>query len=363
MLAEGARRQVTRQILNEDLFKGVLTRERRRSDRSNQSVLLLRLSVKDGLVGDSSLVLDRALDALLVNAQDTDIVGWLDEGSVLGVILSEVRGPDVTRTCDAILTHLRRAVGKTFRHLSIRFHVYPEPKHPGEEGRWPVDPILYPDLTPPGRWTRYDAVKRGLDIAISLTLLTAFSPLILLIAALVKCSSHGSVMFKQARVGRMMKPFTMFKFRTMYSNGSDKLHRDYVSSFIKAGNRVAPAARDGVFKLADDPRVTPIGSLLRKTSLDELPQLWNVLRGDMSLVGPRPPLPYEVEQYEAWHRCRILEAQPGVTGLWQVTGRSRTTFDEMVRLDLRYVRTRSLWTDIRILLATPAAVLSGKGAR
>jgi lipopolysaccharide/colanic/teichoic acid biosynthesis glycosyltransferase len=363
MLAEGARRQGTRHILNEDLFKGVLTRERRRSDRSNQSVLLLRLSVKDGLVGDSSLVLDRALDALHVNTRDTDIVGWLEEGSVLGVILSEVRGADVTRTCDAILTHLRRAVGKTFRHLSIRFHVYPEPKHPGEEGRWPVDPILYPDLTPPGRWTRYDAVKRGLDIAISLTLLTAFSPLILLIAALVKCSSHGSVMFKQARVGRMMKPFTMFKFRTMYSNGSDKLHRDYVSSFIKAGDRVAPAARDGVFKLADDPRVTPIGSLLRKTSLDELPQLWNVLRGDMSLVGPRPPLPYEVEQYEAWHRCRILEATPGVTGLWQVTGRSRTTFDEMVRLDLRYVRTRSLWTDIRILLATPAAVLSGKGAR
>jgi len=109
-------------------------------------------------------------------------------------------------------------------------------------------------------------------------------------------------------------------------------------------------------------RITPIGHFLRKTSLDELPQLWNVLTGDMSLVGPRPPLPYEVEQYKPWHCRRVVDAKPGITGLWQVTGRSRTTFDEMVRLDLRYARTRSLWTDIKILLQTPAAVIAGKGA-
>jgi lipopolysaccharide/colanic/teichoic acid biosynthesis glycosyltransferase len=116
------------------------------------------------------------------------------------------------------------------------------------------------------------------------------------------------------------------------------------------------------FRLVDDPRVTPLGRVLRKTSLDELPQLWNVLRGDMSLVGPRPALPYELEQYKPWHRRRVFEAKPGVTGLWQVTGRSRTTFDEMVRLDLQYARRCSLWTDIKILLATPAAVISGRGA-
>jgi lipopolysaccharide/colanic/teichoic acid biosynthesis glycosyltransferase len=114
--------------------------------------------------------------------------------------------------------------------------------------------------------------------------------------------------------------------------------------------------------MMNDPRVTPIGHFLRKTSLDELPQLWNVLRGDMSLVGPRPPVPYEVEQYKPWHCRRVVDAKPGITGLWQVTGRSRTTFDEMVRLDLRYARTQSLWTDIKILLATPAAVIAGKGA-
>jgi lipopolysaccharide/colanic/teichoic acid biosynthesis glycosyltransferase len=117
-----------------------------------------------------------------------------------------------------------------------------------------------------------------------------------------------------------------------------------------------------VFKIVDDPRVTSIGHFLRKSSLDEFPQFWNVLKGDMSLVGPRPPLVYEVAKYKRWHRRRVLEAKPGITGLWQVTGRSRTTFDEMVRLDLRYARSHSVWTDLKILLATPRAVISGKGA-
>jgi lipopolysaccharide/colanic/teichoic acid biosynthesis glycosyltransferase len=166
----------------------------------------------------------------------------------------------------------------------------------------------------------------------------------------------------------MMKPFKMLKFRTMKLNADHAIHLQFVSSFIKSGGRAGQAseaaqgARPGLFKIVDDPRVTTIGRFLRRTSLDELPQLWNVLRGDMSLVGPRPPLQYEVEQYQSWHRRRVLEVKPGVTGLWQVTGRSRTTFDEMVRLDLRYAKTYSFWTDLKILLATPAAVLAGKGA-
>jgi lipopolysaccharide/colanic/teichoic acid biosynthesis glycosyltransferase len=154
----------------------------------------------------------------------------------------------------------------------------------------------------------------------------------------------------------------MLKFRTMQSDADHRLHQEFVNSFIKASGPVGEPGRDGIFKLTADPRVTPIGRILRITSLDELPQLWNVLRGHMSLVGPRPPLPYELEQYEPWHRSRVLEAKTGLTGLWQVVGRSRTTFDEMVRLDLQYARTRSLWTDIKILLATPGAVMSGKGA-
>jgi lipopolysaccharide/colanic/teichoic acid biosynthesis glycosyltransferase len=117
-----------------------------------------------------------------------------------------------------------------------------------------------------------------------------------------------------------------------------------------------------VFKLTNDPRITPIGRLLRRTSLDELPQFLNVLKGQMSLVGPRPPIPYEVDCYEAWHKRRLLTVKPGITGLWQVKGRSRTTFDEMVRLDLQYARTWSLWLDLKIILKTPGAMVSGDGA-
>jgi lipopolysaccharide/colanic/teichoic acid biosynthesis glycosyltransferase len=157
-----------------------------------------------------------------------------------------------------------------------------------------------------------------------------------------------------------MKPFTMLKFRTMDVDVDHKLHEEYVTRLIKSN--ADACGRDKLFKLADDPRVTPVGRFLRKTSLDELPQLWNVLRGDMSLVGPRPPLGYELQQYKPWHYRRVLEAKPGMTGLWQVAGRSRTNFDQMVRLDLRYARTCSVWTDIKILLATPGAVISGRGA-
>jgi lipopolysaccharide/colanic/teichoic acid biosynthesis glycosyltransferase len=181
---------------------------------------------------------------------------------------------------------------------------------------------------------------------------------LLVVAALVKLTSPGPVFFRQQRVGENAAPFTMLKFRTMFVNCDSAAHREYVSQFIKTG----AAATGGVFKMTHDPRITPLGRFLRKTSLDELPQFLNVLRGEMSLVGPRPPLAYEVEQYKAWHCRRVLDAKPGITGLWQVTGRSRTTFDEMVRLDLRYASTHSLWTDIKILLATPGAVVSGKGA-
>jgi lipopolysaccharide/colanic/teichoic acid biosynthesis glycosyltransferase len=160
----------------------------------------------------------------------------------------------------------------------------------------------------------------------------------------------------------MMKSFRMLKFRTMRVNADEAIHHAFVSSFIKSHEHADRATNTPLFKIADDPRVTPIGRILRRTSLDELPQLWNVVRGEMSLVGPRPPLAYEVAQYESWHRRRVIDAKPGLTGLWQVTGRSRTTFDEMVRLDLRYARSYSVWTDIKILLATPRAVISGKGA-
>ncbi|MDH5642122.1 MAG: sugar transferase, partial [Nitrospira sp.] len=246
--------------------------------------------------------------------------------------------------------------------LSIRLRVYPDQSPVGEEG-FDEDPLLFPEL--PARRqaaASFHLVKRVFDIVASSLLLTVLSPLFLVLACLVKFSSPGPVIFRQTRVGQKMKPFLMCKFRSMYANNDHGIHQHYVSWFINSSDKTHGQEKHQVFKLTSDPRITPIGHILRKTSLDELPQLWNVLRGDMSLVGPRPPLWYELQQYKPWHRHRVLEAKPGITGLWQVTGRSRTTFDEMVRLDLRYARAQSLWMDIKILLMTPAEVIRGKGA-
>ncbi len=184
-----------------------------------------------------------------------------------------------------------------------------------------------------------------------------------LIALAIKLTSSGPVLFRQERIGQPGKKFRLLKFRSMRTNCDSKIHEEYVKRFISG--QVASGENDGegqVFKLQGDPRITRVGAFLRKTSLDELPQFWNVLTGSMSLVGPRPPLEYEFKAYNVWHRRRVLEIKPGITGLWQVEGRSRTQFDDMVRLDLRYAREWTIWLDLKILLQTPAAVISGDGA-
>jgi lipopolysaccharide/colanic/teichoic acid biosynthesis glycosyltransferase len=187
------------------------------------------------------------------------------------------------------------------------------------------------------------------------------APLMAAAAVLVKATSSGPIFFRQVRVGHKGRLFTMYKFRTIRADADATLHQQYVEHFIEAGAH-RPDGHDGVCKMVDDPRVTRVGRLLRRTSVDEVPQFWNVLRGDMSLVGPRPAVLYEVVRYKPWHMRRIFDAKPGMTGLWQVNGRSRTSFDDMVRLDLRYARSRTILADLRILLATPRAVLSCRGA-
>ncbi|MBZ5641944.1 MAG: sugar transferase [Acidobacteriia bacterium] len=203
-----------------------------------------------------------------------------------------------------------------------------------------------------------------MDIAGSGALLLVLSPLLAAIAAIIKLTSTGPVIYEQDRLGQFGARFKCLKFRTMYSNNDPKIHQEYVQQFIagKDGLDKSASSEKPVYKLTNDPRITSIGRLLRKASLDELPQFWNVLRGEMSLVGPRPPVPYEFEVYDVWHRRRVLEVKPGVTGLWQVSGRNRTLFDEMVRLDLRYCQSWSLWLDVKILFATPRAVFHGDGA-
>ena len=201
--------------------------------------------------------------------------------------------------------------------------------------------------------------KRVVDIFGSVFAIIIFSPLFILIAAAVKLTSKGPTFFRQERVGLGGRRFTFLKFRSMKCGSDSQIHQEYIRRFIGGEITKAPG---GAFKIKDDPRLTSIGAFLRRSSLDEFPQLFNVLKGDMSLVGPRPAIPYEIDLYRPWHRGRFLEVKPGITGLWQVIGRSKTTFDDMVRLDLQYVKQWSLWLDIKILLQTPRAVLSREGA-
>jgi exopolysaccharide biosynthesis polyprenyl glycosylphosphotransferase len=207
-------------------------------------------------------------------------------------------------------------------------------------------------------------VKRASDIVIAITALILTSPVWLIVSLLIKRDSPGPVFFRQERVGMDGRVFLCLKFRTMYVDADHELHRDVYQKNI-VGHKSANAGDESepVFgKVRDDPRITAVGQWLRRSSLDELPQLINVLRGEMSVVGPRPPIPYEVEEYDLSHRKR-LDMKPGITGLWQVSGRSRLTFEEMVRVDLYYIENWSIWLDLKILLLTVPAVLRGDGAR
>ena len=248
--------------------------------------------------------------------------------------------------------------------LAVTTHLFPESWDKDSPDRV-ADIKLYPDLSRRVSKKRLPTiVKRGIDIVGGGLLLIVLSPLFAAIALAIKLASKGPVIFEQERMGQFGKSFKCLKFRTMYTNNDPKIHREYVQSFIAGKTESGPRnnAEPVVYKITNDPRVTPIGKLLRKTSLDEFPQLWNVLRGEMSLVGPRPPVRYEFEVYDVWHRRRVFEVKPGITGLWQVSGRSRTCFDDMVRLDLRYSQSWSLWLDVKILLATPLAIVEGDGA-
>jgi len=357
-------RRVHPHMIDEPLFRGALIKERKRADRFDQPFMLLLVAAKNDAAPDSSSAWVPVIEALKAIKGDTDVLGWFDRGSALGMILPEVGTTDAAARRglhDKVRRELARRLDSqtAIDGFSIRVHVHSVATSaaPAPADSLPLDLHGRTD-----RMTVRDVFKRGLDMIGSLALLPLLLPAYLAIAALVKLTSSGPVFFRQQRVGEMGRPFKMMKFRTMHVNADHAIHQQYVTQFINSGDPVRESGTNGVFKIVNDPRVTPIGRVLRKTSLDELPQFWNVLRGDMSLVGPRPPLPYEVEQYKPWHYRRVLEAKPGITGLWQVTGRSRTTFDDMVRLDLRYARTYSVWTDVKILLATPRAVISGKGA-
>jgi lipopolysaccharide/colanic/teichoic acid biosynthesis glycosyltransferase len=354
--------------LSEGVFHSMLTLERRRAERSRKPFVLMLLDANLGN-GTAAGILKQGLDVIIDSKRETDLVGWYKDKAILGVIFTEVNVEGERPITEILRSKIESALVKRLGRekaakIAISLHVFPESWEKDHSG-WVADTKLYPDLHRKGHRKQFPlVVKRAIDIAGSGALLLLLSPLLAVIAAIIKLTSKGPVIFEQERLGRFGARFKCMKFRTMYTNNNPKVHQEYVQQFIagKDGLDNSGRAEKPVYKLTNDSRVTFIGRFLRKTSLDEFPQFWNVLRGDMSLVGPRPPVPYEFEVYDIWHRRRVLEVQPGVTGLWQVSGRNRTRFDEMVRLDLQYCQKWSLWLDLKILTATPWAVFNGGGA-
>jgi len=367
--AVGSLMESREEVLQEESFRSMLTLERRRAERSRKPFVLMLLDASAFIEEKTAdRFMTRVCSVLLKSTRETDLIGWYEKGLILGVIFTEVSSeaekPITEVLHSKVVEALHGELGrKVTSSLVVTTHLFPE--NSGDKGEKVADSRFYPDLAKTtAKKQASQVVKRVIDVLGSTFLLLLLSPLLVIIALAIKLTSKGPVIFRQERLGQFGSRFRCLKFRTMYVNNDPKIHQEYVQRFIngQAHNEHKEQGKPAVYKIKNDSRVTPLGRLLRKTSLDEFPQFWNVLRGEMSLVGPRPSLPYEFEIYDIWHRRRVLEVKPGVTGLWQVSGRSRTCFDDMVRLDLRYSQSWSVWLDVKILLQTPGAVLSGDGA-
>ena len=345
-------------ILQKSEFLNRLRVEKRRTDRSKSPLSIALLSIRKEAVSDNPLIQD-FLKSLHKNTRETDIKGWVDH-NVIGLILPDTNEKGAQHFVEKILN------GNGDTPYSVITRTYPDnlfnellAEKQGQPNLFPID--FYESFK-----TRriQHAFKRVMDIVGSLVGLMLFSPLMFFAAIAIKITSPGPIIFKQYRFGKKGIRFPFYKFRSMQWSVDDKIHREYVANLIKGNlNKINQGdEKEPLYKMKSDNRVTKVGRIIRKLSIDELPQFFNVLKGEMSLVGPRPPIPYEVEKYEAWHLRRVLEVKPGITGLWQVDGRSKTSFDDMVRLDLRYAQNWSLWLDIKILLKTVRAVIRPKGA-
>jgi exopolysaccharide biosynthesis polyprenyl glycosylphosphotransferase len=345
-------------LLPKDHFLTRLRIEKRRVDRSKAPLSIVLFSFQDRNV-ENNIKTQEFLKSLQKNTRETDIKGWL-ENDVLGLILPDTDGRGVQKYIEKIRN------GNGSLAYSVVAGTYPDDLFHRLLAEEPSQPDLFPiNLDESEQPRKIElALKRALDVLGAIVGLILFSPIMLLTSLAIKLSSPGPVIFKQNRFGEKGTRFPFYKFRSMYSNVDDQIHQEYITSLIKGEHEKINQGdeEEPLYKIKSDPRVTRIGRIIRKTSIDELPQFLNVLKGEMSLVGPRPPIPYEVEKYEPWHLRRILEVKPGITGLWQVDGRSKTSFDDMVRLDLRYVQGWSLWLDIKILLKTIRAVVRPNGA-
>jgi exopolysaccharide biosynthesis polyprenyl glycosylphosphotransferase len=300
----------------------------------------------------------RPVDAQL-SYEDVPVIGTLD--SLPEVIrdsgANEVIIADADVNGDAlfeVMMRCGRRRGVEFRIAPSLFNCLPRKTEIDQIGVLPMIRLFREPLSSGAR-----ILKRTFDLVVAALAIVLLLPLWLLIALFIKLDSKGPVFYTQERVGMDGRLFLLYKFRTMKAGADPELHREYQKAFI-AGRAEANIGNDNkpTYKLLADPRITRIGRLLRRTSLDEVPQLLNVLLSDMSIVGPRPPIPYEVEAYELWHRKR-LDMKPGLTGLWQVSGRNRLPFEEMVRLDLFYIENWSLLLDLKIILRTVLVMIEG----
>ncbi len=411
-------RQGEKNFYSLDSFKQRLAIEKRRSERLNYKSSIIFFSVKNIIHNKGrlkKLPIERIARIICSNIRSTDVVALYKKQTIL-ILLPDTDNNGAQCACERLVNKIMASFSSDKKLTHDNFHIkilsFPERRIPetavddffndtrrferitnsqslnvqnvlsfkndyvenlnlclssfnGSTISMPIVDLFFWDQQLMSRYLLFGKkiIKRIMDIIGSIVGI-ALSLFIMLIAALiVKITSPGPIFFKQRRVGYKGNYFTFLKFRSMFIDNEDSVHQDYVKKLIHGekdqinnGTNEKP-----FFKIKDDPRITPFGKFLRKTSLDELPQFINVLKGEMSLVGPRPPIPYEVKEYQDWHFRRILEVKPGITGLWQVSGRSRTTFDEMVRLDIEYAKNWSLLMDIKILFKTVTAVFSADG--
>lgn len=349
-------------FFQEPVFQELLILERKRSERSQKQFLLVLIDIQRLALAERTNGTGKKLVRMLKYiSRETDIKGWYEENRIIGIIYTGISYIDIQSLLEKVKIEIKTTLNREqAAAISLSHILFPQKSNKEETDQLQNNKILYNNV-PKKHFARqaFMVAKRYIDIFGSISLIVLFSPFMAVIPVLIKLTSKGPVFFRQERIGCTGKKFTLLKFRSMTVNNDSSSHLAFMKNFI---NGTGDTSNDGIYKMKDDRRVTKIGRLLRKSSLDELPQFFNVLKGDMSLVGPRPALPYEVEHYNIWHKRRVLEVKPGITGMWQVMGRSKTTFEEMVRMDIRYIKSWSPLQDLLLILRTPFAVLLTKGA-
>jgi exopolysaccharide biosynthesis polyprenyl glycosylphosphotransferase len=332
--------------------------EKLRAERSKSPLSIILITL-DKETDSEFIEVSEILETTRSITRETDISGLVNHKTI-GVLLPDTDENGAKEICGKLVSGNKNA------QFSTSTSTYPDQIFESLAKNGCIRPDAFPfelEGSMGVSWLEL-LLKRGVDIVGSIIGMLTFMPVMIITALAIKATSPGPVIFRQIRLGKQGTPFTFYKFRSMYVHTNDQIHREYVKEFINGANEKINQgnADKPLYKLKSDPRITKVGKFIRKTSIDELPQFFNVLKGDMSLVGPRPPLPYEAEKYQAWQLKRILEMKPGITGLWQVEGRSKTGWDDTVRLDIRYIQNWSLLMDIQILLKTVKEVLRCRGA-